>query len=96
MELVGKLRYTEFILCCGNSGTHLKGTLVWILKDFDWNAPSKIKITGARKSKKGEKKRGKERRRERKERSWKIMEHHGTPWIIIELRIECRLIMIDP
>ena len=66
MELVGKLRYTEFILCCGNSGTHLKGTLVWILKDFDWNAPSRIKITGARKSKKGEKKRGKERKREKK------------------------------
>ena len=24
------------------------------------------------------------------------MEHHGTSWIIMELRIECRLIMIDP
>ena len=24
------------------------------------------------------------------------MEHHGTSWIIKELRIECRLIMIDP
>ena len=29
-----------------------------------------------------------EEREEREERSWKIMEHHGISWIIMELRIE--------
>ena len=29
-----------------------------------------------------------EEREERAERSWKIVEHHGTSWIIMELRIE--------
>ena len=40
-------------------------------------------------------KRRREEREEREERSWKIMEHHGSSWNW-ELRIECRLVMIDP
>ena len=37
---------------------------------------------------KKEEKEEREEREEREDRSWKIMEHHGISWIIMELRIE--------
>ena len=65
---------------------------------------AKLKITGEtpgvrsnkrrREEREEEKKRRKRRKKEKEEReekekrSWNIMEHHGTSWIIVELRIE--------
>ena len=40
------------------------------------------------KSEEREEKEEREEREEREDRSWKIMEHHGISWIIMELRIE--------
>ena len=40
------------------------------------------------KEKKKKRRRRRKSRKKRKRRLWKIMEHHGTSWIIMELKIE--------